>query len=128
MLMAKIEDIADISGDLASSGRGPATPPSPVLLLAVEVGRVAGRVATALVLTPPPPDNVTPLVLQALILWDRGALADGLDLAMEAVRIATDHRPDPRHFQPHLFLAARRRGHRGEPPAGPARLNRYTRA
>jgi hypothetical protein len=32
MLMAKIEDIADISGDLASSGRGPATPPSPVLL------------------------------------------------------------------------------------------------
>jgi DNA-binding CsgD family transcriptional regulator len=50
---------------------------------------------------------VTALVLQALILWDRGALADGLDLAIEAVRIATDHRPDPRHFQPQLFLAAR---------------------
>jgi DNA-binding CsgD family transcriptional regulator len=47
------------------------------------------------------------LVAQAVIMWDRGRLAEALDLSAEAVRMAGGQRLDPRHFQPHLFLASR---------------------
>jgi DNA-binding CsgD family transcriptional regulator len=50
---------------------------------------------------------VTALVVQALVMWDRGALAAALDLVVEAARMATGQRPDPRHFLPDLFLASR---------------------
>jgi DNA-binding CsgD family transcriptional regulator/tetratricopeptide (TPR) repeat protein len=47
------------------------------------------------------------LVAQAVVMWDRGRLAEALDLSAEAVRMARGQRLDPRHFQPHLFLASR---------------------
>jgi DNA-binding CsgD family transcriptional regulator/tetratricopeptide (TPR) repeat protein len=50
---------------------------------------------------------IAALVAQAVVTWDRGRLAEALDVSAEAVRMAADQRPDARQCQPHLFLASR---------------------
>jgi DNA-binding CsgD family transcriptional regulator/tetratricopeptide (TPR) repeat protein len=47
------------------------------------------------------------LLARALIMWDRGRLAEAMDLSAEAVRRTADQPPDARQIQSRLFLAAR---------------------
>ena len=50
---------------------------------------------------------IAALVVRAVITWDRGRLAEALDLSAEAVRLAVSQVPEARPSHPHLFLASR---------------------
>jgi len=50
---------------------------------------------------------IAALVARAVVMWDRGRLAEALDLSAEAVRMAAGRQPDARQGHPHLFLASR---------------------
>jgi len=50
---------------------------------------------------------IAALVVRAVITWDRGRLAEALELSAEAVRLAVSQVPEARPSHPHLFLASR---------------------
>ncbi len=72
--------------------------------------RRAGRLAESILAAPEQErsDLVTvALVVRAVMAWDGGRLAEALNLAAEAVRMAGGQQPQGRQCHPHLFLASR---------------------
>src|SRR5260221_531241 len=71
--------------------------------------RRAGRLAESILAAPEQERRdvvIAAQVAQAMIMWDRGRLAEALDMSAEAVRIATDQQPDARQSHPQLFLSS----------------------
>jgi DNA-binding CsgD family transcriptional regulator/tetratricopeptide (TPR) repeat protein len=50
---------------------------------------------------------IAALIVRAVTRWDRGRLAEALNLSAEAVRMAVSQVPGARPSHPHLFLASR---------------------